>query len=353
MVRCDALASRDRLASASDFYRARYPNDAGLEAVIRAAVPGAASGSWGGPLAHDPRYAGAFLALVRAREVLGRLTGARRVDPLTFVPAQRGGAQGAWIGEGKAIPASAGAFDRITLDVGQLGSLIVTTQELLAQASLDAERMFENDVTAAVVETSDRMFLDPAQALVPGFSPASITNVAGVVIPSSGTDAAAVSADVSALVAEVIANLGGEVRDLVFITSTTAAAALAGLRWPSGQPVYPDVSVDGGALDGVPLLVSAACGPQLVLLDQYHLIVAESGIELAASREAAIETRDDPVGDSVTPVAAPTMVSLYQSNSAAIRCVRFGWWELATPNAVGVVSGFTPAPTTAKTRRAA
>jgi hypothetical protein len=347
MVHCDTLASRDRLSSASEIYRKRYPNDDALEAVIRAAVPGAGSGNWGGPLANDPRYAGAFLAMVRAREVLGRLTGARRVAPNTFVPAQRGGAQGAWFGEGKAIPASRGQFDKMTLDVGQLGSLVVMTQELLAQASVDAERMFENDVTAAVVETSDKMFLDPTQALVPGFSPASITHVADYTAPSSGTDAAAVSADVSALVGQVIANLGGEVRDLVFITSTTAAAALAGLRWPSGQRVYPDVTIDGGTLDGVPLLASAACGPQLVLLDQYDLIVAETGIELAASREAAIEMRDDPVGDSVTPTAAPTMISLYQSNTAAIRAVRYAWWEI-DPNAVGVVSGFAPAPTAAR-----
>jgi hypothetical protein len=42
---------------------------------------------------------------------------------------------------------------------------------------------------------------------------------------------------------------------------------------------------------------------------------------------------------------------MFQTNSTAIRSVRYIWWELADPNACAYVTGFTPAA--AKPARAA
>jgi hypothetical protein len=347
-----ARAVRRPDTTLGDNYRALFKKDLEIDRVVRAAVGGAGEvGAWGQPLLDEPQYAGSYLLALRPATILGRLAGLVRVPPRTWVPRETSKTTAGWIAPGKAIPVSKSAFDRATLDVGHLGALVVVTNELLAEASPDAETMFSAMLDAAIIEAEDGALLDPAAVEVPEVSPASLTN-ACFTVPSSGTDVAEISADISALVAHLAA---AEVPFAApyFILSPANAAALAGMRTVAEGPAFPGLSVSGGVLNGIPAITSSAARDQLVLVDASLLLLADDGLDVVASRAATLEMVDNPVGDSLTPTAAPTMVPMFQANSTALRAIRRLWWTMARSEAVGRISGFTAGATTATTTRKA
>ena len=63
----------------------------------------------------------------------------------------------------------------------------------------------------------------------------------------------------------------------------------------------------------------------------------DGGVAVDMSREASLEMESEPVGDSVTPT--PTeMVSMFQTNSVAIRAERWINWKRRRA-AVAVITG--------------
>lgn len=64
----------------------------------------------------------------------------------------------------------------------------------------------------------------------------------------------------------------------------------------------------------------------------------DGGVAVDMSREASLEMESEPVGDSVTPT--PTeMVSMFQTNSVAIRAERWINWKRRRTAAVAVITG--------------
>lgn len=345
MIRAEARALRTRgVVNGLGHFKAAWSDDMTREAMDKlekAAVGGAASTNFGAPLAADPSYSGSFLAVLRPATILGRLTGMRWSERKTWTPRGLSGAKAAWIAPGKVIPASKAQFDRIELDSGMLGALMIATDELIDSPGPNAEALFEADLRAAVVEASDRSFLDPTWAGTPDVAPPSITHAPGFSLPSSGTDAAAVAADAAAITG-AMAGAGIPFQNPYWITSATAAAAMGGLRTTGGDAAFPGVGPKGGVLNGIPLLTSSVAGDQLVLLDASLLLGVDSGLDVAASKQASLELDDAPVADSATPVGAPSTINMFQTNSTAIICIRHLWFEAGRPEAVGVVTDFAP-----------
>ena len=66
----------------------------------------------------------------------------------------------------------------------------------------------------------------------------------------------------------------------------------------------------------------------VVAVDSAQLFIAdEGGLEVTISRRGTLEMSDTPTNDTVTP-AATSMVSLWQTNSAALKCDRFMTWDI-------------------------
>jgi HK97 family phage major capsid protein len=177
----------------------------------------------------------------------------------------------------------------------------VLTDELVRFSSPSAEMLVRDALAGAIIERIDRDFVDPAKAEVADVSPASITN--GLTpIAASGTDAAAVRADLAALFAPFIAaNLTPA--NGVFIMSSTTALALSLMRNPLGQPEFTDVSMNGGTFQGLPVITSqyvaglggSPVGNLLILVNASDIYLSDDGqVVIDASREASLEMADNP-----------------------------------------------------------
>lgn len=164
-------------------------------------------------------------------------------------------------------------------------------------------------------------------------SPASVTN--GVTaIPSTGNPEADVEALFEAFLKANLSPTSG-----VWIMSSMTALALSKMKNPLGQKMYPDLSFLGGTFQGLPAIVSQYAGDLLVLINAGDVYLADDGqVVTDASREASLQMEDSPSNNSGTGTGAQ-LVSMFQTNSVAIRAERFINWRKRRPEAVAYVSG--------------
>ena len=127
--------------------------------------------------------------------------------------------------------------------------------------------------------------------------------------------------------------------------SATKALALSLLRNALGQPEFPDINMNGGMLEGIPVITSQYIGELahtggeiMVLVNASDVWLADDGqVTVDASREASIEMVDLPTEDASGGVAA-AMVSMWQTNSIAVRCERYINWAKRRAQGVQVMS---------------
>ena len=179
-------------------------------------------------------------------------------------------------------------------------------------------------------------------------SPASITNgvLAGF---ASGTDAAAVRADVQTLFATFIAaNLTPT--SGVWIMTNTTALALSLMTNALGQPEFPGISDERRHLPGAAghrLAVlrerGQPSGGLLILVNASDIYLSDDGqVVIDASREASLQMDDAPTnspagGSPVAPIPT-TLVSLWQTNSIGLRAERFINWQRRRDAAVAYLA---------------
>lgn len=348
------MVTRGDLMAARAYFEANFPKSRSLETikalpvgamVSKAAVaPGTTTDSaWAAPLAQLDAMGEAFVALIRPKTVLGRLSGVRPVPFRIKFPRQTGGTVANWVGQGRPIGVSKMALESDELLHSKLASICVVTDELARSSNPQALRLIENDLSASLIEASDVSFLDPTRTADPDISPASITYGADH-LTSTGSSAAQVEADLKALFAKVTTALSAPY--LVMRPST--AIYLATLR-SSGQRVFPNIGALGGDIWGVPVLISASMptvtagspavtSSYIVLIDAAEIFLADDGIELDTSSHAAIELQDVATNP---PVAATVFTSLWQMNLTGVRAIRFVNWERARDGAVAYIDGVT------------
>ena len=231
-------------------------------------------------------------------------------------------------------------FDDVELRWAKIAAIAVITEELVRFSDPSAERLVRDELAKAVIERMDIDFIDPAKAAAANVSPASITNGVAA-ITSSGNDADAVRCDLQRLWAPFIANRL-PARNAVYIMSSTTALALSMMENALGQPEFGGLSVNGGTLKGVPVIVSdytpADTGGGLVVLASADdIYLSDDGqVTLDASREASIQMDDAPTQDSGAPTAT-TSVSMFQTNSVALRAERYINWAKRRASAVQVL----------------
>lgn len=294
--------------------------------------------TWAGPLLDHIVFVGDFLEYLRPRTILGQF-GQNGVPDLNRIPfnvhikGQTSGGTGYWVGEGKPKPVTKFDFNDTYHGFYKVAAIAVLTEELIRFSNPSAERLVRDALGGALVEKIDTSFVDPAAGLVVGVSPASITN--GVAsIASSGDTADDVRADIMALWADAIAaNL--PMTSAVYITTPSIALALSLMVTTLGQPEFPGISMRGGTLLGVPVIVSnhVDAGTFILAFASEIWLSDDGTATVDASREASIQMLDNPTNDSVTPTAT-TMVSMFQTDSVALRAHRFINWSKRRSTAV-------------------
>ncbi len=286
-------------------------------------VPGGGSGSgeWGAELAAaDSRYTGDFVEFLYGATLFDKLP--LRVAPdNVMVKGQDGAATGYWVGESKAIPATAMDFMDFKLEALKAAALAVVSNDLIRKSSPDAEQMVRDALVSASAQRVDLTFLS-AVAGVAGVSPAGLLNgVTG--ITASGTDSDALRADIKALYAPFIAarNAAG----IHLVTNTSLAKSISLMTNALGQYEFATLNTSGGTLLGDPAHVGDNVGAtHLIALKPSDIYkIGQRGVEVSLSREAMVEQNVTPTGATDTPVAASaTMVSMFQTDSTAIKVIR-------------------------------
>ena len=116
----------------------------------------------------------------------------------------------------------------------------------------------------------------------------------------------------------------------------STALHLAKLRGAMGRP-FPTWQ-SGGAVWGIPAVVSTSVGDRIVLIEGADLVVAEGAVEVSTSEEASLQMDSAPA-DPV--VAATVLVSLWQVGCVGVRALQFVSWREARAASTAYISGVT------------
>lgn len=330
--------------------KAKYPDAHRIHQYLeRAAVPAGTTTDpdWAAALVDNTNLTQEFLAWLRPQTIIGKF-GTGGVPSLRGVPfnfrikSATSGTIGYWVGEGQAKPLTKASYGAQTLGSTKVAAITVITDELARFSSPSAEGLLRDDLRDGLVERLDIDFVDPAKAEEVGVSPASITNGVTPITSMAGSTADSIRGDIQALLgAFVTANQS--VSDLVIILPNTLALGLSLVRNAMGNPEFPNLGLNGGALLGIPVITSqyahtAAAGDMVIVLNAKSIGLADDGaVTVEASREASLEMSDAPAGSSgptVVPVATTQLVSMWQTNSLALRAERFINWKKLRAGAV-------------------
>lgn len=333
-------AANGSRSEALEIARKQYPDDAKLHHVLKAAVGAGTTTDpqWAGALVEYQEYAQDFVEYLRPQTIVGRfgqgnIPSLRKVPFNIRIPAQTSGGSANWVGQGKAKPLTKFDFESIIFSFAKVSAIAVLTDELIRFSNPAADALVRNALAEAVIARLDTDFINPSKAEVPNISPASVTNGIAA-IPSTGNpddDAAA------AFGVFVAANL--QPNGAVWLMSSTTALALSMRKNALGQKEYPEMTLLGGTFQGLPVIVSQYVGNQLVLVNAPDIYLADDGgVAVDMSREASLEMESEPTGDSITPTGTE-LVSMFQTNSVAIRAERWINWKRRRTAAVAVISG--------------
>jgi hypothetical protein len=326
MVIAKALAHMEGIGGRmpADIAAARWgKTNPTLVEVIKAGVAGGGSGSgeWAAELVTaDNRYSGDFIEYLYGRTLFDRLP-LRQVPANVTIKGQDGAATGYWVGESKGIPVTTADFSSVSLTPLKVGAIAVISNELMRDSSPSAEMLVRDALVQASAQRVDTTFLSTT-AVSAGVSPAGILNgVAGH--NSHGSTAEALIADFKQLTA--IFQSYKNASDLAIVTTPDLAVSLGLMLTALGQQQFPGVGQDGGTLLGRMVYTgdNVPSGAFIMLKPSDIWRIADSGVQVSISNVATIEQDSAPQGASDTPVAASaTLMSMYQTESTAIKVVR-------------------------------
>ncbi len=314
--------------------------------VAKAAVAAGdtTTSGWASELVYNQNLANEFINYLRPKTIIGRVNGWRLAPFNIRVGSATAGTSGYWVGQGAAAPVSKMTTSSVTMGITKAVGLAAVDKELLMSSSPSAEILIRNDLAKAVQFLLDVSLIDPNQGGVANTQPAALTYGA-TTTQASGTAYSNLKTDVQASFAPFISanmdTMGG-----VWIMSPTTALALSMMVTSLGVPQFPEMSINGGTFFGLPVVVSQSAfisgspdyGNMMVLLFPDEVFLADDGqVTIEMSDQTAIQLLDNPTNASTGGTTATTLVSMFQTNSVAIKATRFINWKAARTNVAAVI----------------
>lgn len=305
--------------------------------------------TWAAPLVDAATFGGDFIEFLRPRTLIGQAN-FRRTPFNVRIAAATSGGTAYWVGQGKAKPVTSFGFGDTTVPFTKVAAIAVITQELARFSDPNAEVLVRDMLADAVIERIDIDLLDPDKAAVANISPAGLLN--GVAPVATGAIDPGDPVSVRCAIAMLWAQWDSTYLGMrpAYYTTPAVARMLAFSRDPLGTRAFPEMTPQGGSLDGVPVRVSqylanngGSGGAILALIDEAEIFLADDGsVTVDASEQASIEMSDTPAGSSNPTVAASSvnMVSMWQTDSLALRAERFIWWGKRRAGAAQWIDGF-------------
>lgn len=302
------------------------------------------SGNWAADLVSPEGAAiAAFLEYLRPATILGKF-GTDGIPALTkldfYMPyiIETGGGDAYWVGQGKPKPLTAFDYDRSTMTPLKIANIAVLTEENIRYSTPNSDVIVRNALAKAIIAGIDVAFVDPANDGTANVKPASITNGAESIV-STGDEEDDVRRDLRALRQKFI-DANNTSAQGVYIMSESTAEALDDLINALGQPVFPSF-VNNRRLKNRPVIVSQHIGDVVALVAADQIFLGdEGGVAVDMSREASIEMRSAGLGmDATAGTATAASVSMFQTNSVALRAERTINWKRSRPSAVAYLTG--------------
>lgn len=232
------------------------------------------------------------------------------------------GSRGYWSGEGNLIPLSRPALAGETLRPLSVNAIIVATQESLRNP--EGEALLQDDLLAAVSGAID-------EALVSADPGVTDERPAGI---AYGAPTIAATGNIADDLAALFDLFTGDLMTASFITTPSVAMRLA--LAAGGNPQIA-LGPNGGQLFGVPTLTTrhmtfTSNGAPLLLVDGAGISANWTGIEIARSAHTSLVMSD-------TPTAEAAHVSMFQTNSVAMKSTARATWNVSREGAVAVLEG--------------
>jgi len=293
--------------------------------------------TWAAPLVEYTNFTGDFINFLRPQTILGKF-GQNGIPALRSIPfnvrikGQTSGGAGYWVGEGAAKPLTKFDFNDVELRWAKVANIAVLTDELVRMSSPSAELLVRDSLAQALIARMDVDFVNPSKAAVSNVSPASITNGVTAVPASVGQDFEAFKANAKTLMGNFIsANIA--LTDGVWIMQSTQALSFSLMQNALGQAEFPGITMNGGTLLGLPVIVSQHVPSGLIVLAAAsEIYLADDGqVMIDASREATLEMDDGPTGTATR--------SMFQNNEVAVRAERYVNWAKRRAAAAQIITG--------------
>jgi HK97 family phage prohead protease/HK97 family phage major capsid protein len=307
-----------------------------LEMVIKAEqLPGTVTGTtWASPLMQSSqRLVGEFIELLRPATIIGRIPNLRRVPFNVTVPVQSGGGTYGWVGENAPKAVSGLSLTTAVLRQTKIAGIIPYTKEALRLSDPSIEVTVRNDMIKGVAAYQDAQFVDPSVHDSIGVNPPSITDQIVNVVASGLTGALFID-DMTNIISKMIVN-NQSVADLVILMSESVALNLSSKRTSLGARLFPEINVQGGNYNGIPIITSQNVGARVILLNPTQILLAEDpGVTIDVSEEASVVMTTTPASSP----AATSLVSFWQNNLIGLRVEQFITWKRAMTAAVEYIS---------------
>lgn len=337
---CLALAGGNKYG-AVDVAKNMFADVPEVADYCRAAVtPGmTTSGNWAEALVDKNNPSQAFLELVRPLTAVDKMNQLVKVAFNVSVPVQTAASSATWVGEGQVKPMSNPVFSNVVLTHNTLALITPVSKQLVKLGRADSISMIQNDMVKAIAKGMDESFLNPLSTEIAGIRPASVT--AGAFnFAASGTDAAAVRADLGVLMQGSLVD--GDLSGLVYVMKSGVAYNLSRMRNALGQREFPELTLNGGFIDGIPVIVSNtlssdSSGDIIVLINQKDILFADEGItDIAISDQASAQFNTTPDN----PATGSTVYrSAFQENLYLIRVERMMTWKRARTTGAAYITG--------------
>lgn len=275
-----------------------------------------------------------FVEAMRGFSIAERLTAKRTIQFRQRAIVNTTGAAAAEVSEGAAVPVILGSWTTTSLTPRKFAGITVTTKDLANSPDPTAPLAILADLAAAVADAENYAFCSPAVSN-------SIFNGA-FNFAASGSSVSAVDADLQALV-DAVPN--ADKPGAAFVLAKESATFLATLRGSGGARAYPDITPAGGEIMGIPALVTKAMADEgspvsrtIGLVSGSEVLWASGRVEMGASERAALQMAS-PTNSSTTPTAT-TLVSMFQTDSIALRAVREAAWYVKPYASAYVTTGY-------------
>jgi hypothetical protein len=312
------LASRFRRSDALSIANDVSPR---VKEILKGAVESGSTvdATWAAPLVPYRQISEGFVASLAPWSAYDRIYADNaflRCPLKTLISIVSSGATGAAVSELAAKPLSQLSFTRATLEPAKVVSFIVMTEELARSALPAAITMLGNELRRACAIATDDLFLSVL---------AEATGVASSA--STGLTAAAFIADLNTALQAISIGANSKV---YLILPANVCKTVTLLRDTSG-PLFPGMTVTGGTIQGIKVVVSDAAGDTGYLIDASQVATESDLVMLTSADHASIQASDTPTSGE------QQLVSLWQNNLTGLRAERYFGVEVLRDTAVALI----------------